>query len=497
MSLALVALLGAPADAGTWLFTLQAISPTPTGNPGPRWTAPSPSSGAISTSYNTWISNTSPTTVSLDLCVTATWQAANAQDLAPTQVPILETATAGYGVTGGGQVNWLPDDGLGDVPVVNYNSVQRTTNGMTQGLHLRICDGSSGTFTFTRALSVTSVGTNPAFVGSGSVSYRVAIDSRAVTISCPLVDTSINGGSKYRFPALTGPITTNWRLSDGTLRGDTVKPTNVITRGYYASANLSYHANVAGSWGGGSSYLWRSINFASPSDPIGLVDTGTFTLPGDPPFDHSVSYASPTFTYGAAATQATDHVYIHLTDTADGANATANYYTTFHDEWEPASWPSDGPAYTVSPIPDPEVPSWPTYPWELTNPSEPLYYNDLAGDDVTIAPAGFKDVDGGLDLGADPVVANFGFSYQPEDEVTVTKHLVPTPPVPKLYQTWPVYRPQVNRTKGHLDHYGIHGYISGHYVWRKDEKVGWQIRLYDYQLATAAVTAPPPNWNPQ
>ena len=82
LSLALVALLGAPANAGTWVFALQPINPTPTGNPGPRWTAPSPALGGNTTSYNTWISSTSPTTVSLTLCITATWQATNAQDAA-------------------------------------------------------------------------------------------------------------------------------------------------------------------------------------------------------------------------------------------------------------------------------------------------------------------------------------------------------------------------------------------------------------------------------
>ena len=105
-------------------------------------------------------------------------------------------------------------------------------------------------------------------------------------------------------------------------------------------------------------------------------------------------------------------------------------------------------------------------------------------------------MDGGLDLGKDPVVANFGFSYQVEDELTATKHLTATPPVPIGKMTWPVYRPLVNRTKGHLDQYGVHGYISSNNAWRKDEKVGWEIRLYDCQPVGTAVTAPPPNWNP-
>ena len=482
MSLALVALLGAPADAGTWLFTLQAINPTPTGNPGPQWTAPSPASGSISTSYNTWISNTNPTTVSLDLCVTATWQAANAQDLAPTQVPILETATAGYGVTGGGQVNWLPDDGLGDVPTFNYDSVQRTTNGMTQGLHLRICDGSSGTFTFTRALSVTSVGTNPAFVGSGSVSYRVAIDSRAVTISCPLVDTSINGGSKYRFPALTGPITTNWRLSDGTLRGDTVLFPDVHSDQIGGdSQSFTYHANVAGVWAAGTAYHWYS-------SLTGYNNSGSGSVPD---FAMPVPYTNagiPVTTNNGA----TDHLFLSLYDS--GAEGTANYYLHFHDEWEPLSWPPDGPAYKVM-GPDPEVPSWPPYPWKMITPLLELTYPNLSVQ-VTYQEPGIESVEGGLDLGIEPVTLHFALSGNPTDKFTTTQTLTPLPPLAIGQETWAVSREIVSRTKGHLDHYQTHGY-SGSGAWRHDVMLGIDVNCYTPYPSTSTLPSNPPlGWNP-
>jgi len=297
-------------------------------------------------------------------------------------------------------------------------------------------------------------------------------DNRAVTISCPAVDTYADGGSKYRDPPLTGPVYVDVRQADGTLRGDTVLSS-------VGGQIFDFTASDYGNWGNNSICHW----YSSRTDRSAIYT-----------WVNNVDFSVPEPTIGVSPNS--DHINISVTDSGDSAKATGNYYINFHHVYEPASWPADGPAYTVSPIPDLEVPSWPTYPWELPNPALPLYYNDTAGDDISIKPAGFKDVDGGLDLGKDPVVANFGFSYQVEDELTATKHLTATPPVPIGKMTWPVYRPLVNRTKGHLDQYGVHGYISSNNAWRKDEKVGWEIRLYDCQPVGTAVTAPPPNWNP-
>ncbi len=326
--------------------------------------------------------------------------------------------------------------------------------------------------------------------------FSVAQDTRAVTISCPAVDTYADGGSKYRFPALTGPVITNVRQADGTLRGDTVLNNDVNPDQIAGTSQIfTYSANMAGVWATSqSTYHWYS-SFTGYSYAGDWPDFNADAFPYMEAFTVPVAYMNTGFPVTTNA-GATDQVFLSMYDGQDKAEAANKYFMHFHNEWEPTAWPPDGPAHTVSPIPDPEVPSWETYPWKLYDPALPIYYNDLAGDDVTITPKGFKDVDGGVDLGKDPVVLNFGFSYQPEDEPVQTKHLIATPPVPLGYMTWPVYRPLVNRTKGHLDHYGLHGYIKGNYVWREDEQVGYEIRLYDYQPVGTAVTAPPPNWNP-
>jgi hypothetical protein len=105
-------------------------------------------------------------------------------------------------------------------------------------------------------------------------------------------------------------------------------------------------------------------------------------------------------------------------------------------------------------------------------------------------------VDGALGVAKDDVSAQFGGGYDWSKSTDWAVSINPTPAVGLNQQTWAVWRLSVNRSKGHLDVYGTHGYMRTG-LWYKDDIV---TRDYNYYqpYATTNVTPyiPAPGWNP-
>ena len=423
-------------------------------------------------------------TDTLTLTVTGTW---NGPGAAPTTVPVLETSYAGYTASGqpGSQLvlSQSADDGLGD-PVVPDG---RPNGGVSQGSHLTTVPVQGGSWSFTRTLKAVSncSQTMPPTAGSLSASvsignYTAQIDTRAVMISCPAVD-----ASQYRDPPLTGNIIVNKRGSDGTLRGDTVNYPDFGNGGTI----ISYTASAPGNWAAGSDYHWNSA--LTGRSATGLwPNIAAFQVPE--PFGSGVS--------------PTDHIFISLYDAASRAEATGNYNIFFHSPYEPVSWPEDS-AYPRKQTTqaDPDIPGWPTYSYHAeVNPNTHIIDSITGPASVaSVFPYGGTEaqswhIDGGLGIPVEPVDVHFGGGYD-KDIVNTFAGSSPGIPVALVRgkKTWAVYRQDIKRHKGHLDIYGVHGYVSTG-VWCRDENVGIEHGVY-YPYADAATENahdPDPNWLP-
>ncbi len=198
-----------------------------------------------------------------------------------------------------------------------------------------------------------------------------------------------------------------------------------------------------------------------------------------------------------------DHIFLSLYDAGDQAEATGNYYLHLHNEYEPASWPEDaGSPYKVM-GPDPDVPDWPTYPWKAATDQNGNILMPLIGGQGGNAVINFSgsitqggSVDGALGVDKDAVNLQFGGGYDWSKTSDSGISINPTPAIPAGRQTWAVMRPSVNRHKGHLDIYGIHGY-TGTGVWRKDDIVTTDYSYYQpYQPTSVTPFDPAPGWNP-
>ena len=298
----------------------------------------------------------------------------------------------------------------------------------------------------------------------------ITVLKRAVTIDCPTV-----GTTKYRLPAITGPVITNVRQPDGSMRGDTVKPASG------SNTTLTYNiASLTGYWSKDNTYKWNS-SIADANNKSSLT------------LNWSAQSDIQSFSYNYNNPLSTDAVSLLLSD--HGHSATGSYAMNFHDEFEPISWPESS-SYKVMTAPDPEAPGWPTYPWKAVIPSITASYPYGKTINFSYSEKGFKDVDGGLELGKEPVVVHFGFTYQFKDEMPLSVPLTANPPLQYHQMTWCVYRENVTRHKGYLDHYGTSGYI-GRGMWRRDETMGIDPSLMTpYQPTDAPITDPPPGWNP-
>ena len=442
--------------------------------------SPSPAaSGTVGASSYGYTSPPGYTSDAGAVTLTFRWTGAQGQTVTPLYVLLSGSANlGGYNPQPGGPT---VADGLGDGMVSQPLPEGYSASGTHLVQKAAPSGAGPGTLLSLDAVTLTASGTN----GFAGLSLSGTVDSRAVSISCPMVDGT--NGSCYKSPPITGQLIYNVRQSDGTMRGDTVKPPSSAVRSG-GSESLTYQANVGGTWNADSSFLWNS---SLTSNNI----SGTFSLPEDPVSAFTTAYPSTSFTYGSSASPGEDHVYLHLTAYNDGANATSNYYMYFHDQWEPANWPADGGTYKVM-GPDPEAPSWPVYAWQAPSPATTISYPSGMGVNFSYQEPGFESYDGGLDLGIDPVTAHFGATYKPGPEITQTAVLTPNPALGYNQMTWAVYRENVSRTKGHLDEYGTNGYI-GLGVWRDDKLTAIDTGLYfPYASTGSPVTNPPTGWNP-
>ena len=187
--------------------------------------------------------------------------------------------------------------------------------------------------------------------------------------------------------------------------------------------------------------------------------------------------------------------------------ATANYYMHFHNQYEPTSHPSDpGSPYKVM-GPDPDAASFstppPTYPWQAATDRNSAIVLPLLGGqggNAVMTFGGSKTqgghVDGGLGLTAAIVNAQLGGGYDWSKSTDASISINPTPALKAGEQTWAVCRPSVNRSKGHQDIYGIHGYIQTG-IWLKDDIVTTDYSYYQpYAPSNVTPFTPAPGWNP-
>lgn len=377
-----------------------------------------------------------------------------------------------------------PSNGFGD-PITG------TGNKSTSGVHL-VQKDNSGLATTVRLDPVSLSASTPN--GNANVFISVAPDTRGVTISCPEVDTGPDGGSKYREPALTGPVITNQREANGTLRGDTALYRVPQDNG---DRFISFTGNAVGSWSVGSDYHWYS-------------SLSGYSYSGVWPNINSFE----TSDLGANIGQA-DHIFLSLCDAGpDKAEASANYYLHLHEELESSGWPDDpGSPYKVPITPDPDASVFAAagspmkyYPWKAErDPTDGTKYAP-----AVIGPASSNSgytygsekgwtgsVGGALGVGKDKVNAQFGGNYDwsqaRSDSLTIG---VPHDLNPGQ-MTWGVWREDVQRHKGHLDHYGVHGYI-GTGIWYRDDTVSIDHQFYfPYQSAgTTSPHDPESGWNP-
>lgn len=508
---ALTLLFALPSHAGQWQITYSGNTTTPNGSTGTytfsdnlvTGPSPYPKPAPFGPTYHpqlaldsgrcmlTWLSDGA---ISMTVTAKLTWMAYGPADLPPAAVDVLETGDAGSGVGLRNQtsVTTTASDGLGDDPTYPTPTYYGAQCHGKHLYHLTVPTGQTWVTLPTRSLGA-SLSWMPAGANVGapgmSVSYGVQLDTRAVAIWCPAVDTNFNGGSKYRDPALTGPVITNLRKADGSLRGDTVLYPDHHPDQIAGTPQLFLYKGIySGSWDASqTTYHWN----ASLSG-----DSLPGSLPGIQDFSVPVVYTNP----GHPVTtnnNAKDHIYLSLYQaTAQGPiKAAANYDTHFHDEYEPNSWPEDsGSPYKVM-GPDPDVPSWPTYAWKMVTPVIPATYQTTSVP-VTYKEAGIDSVEGGLDIGIEPVTLHFAASGTPTSEVSASQNMIPKPALQQGEKTWVVYRQIIARHKGHLDHYGVHGYISTG-IWRHDVAQGIDLDFYFPRVSASTLsTDPPAGWNP-
>ncbi len=426
-------------------------------------------------------------TTTLSVTASFTWTPSYPGDTSqpPPTLDVLETAVASDWTGGLPGSTGSADDGLGDSPTYPGN-VGANSNGYHL-VHFEISPGQ----TVATLPSCTVTATLPAVPSAGNTAipgtqcnYTAQQDTREILIGCPTVDTNINGGSQYRDPALMGPVTVNVRQPDGTLRGDTLASPG--------SGSYTYVANVAGGWAAtGTTYHWYgSISASSNSGNYSPVQSFV-----------------DSYLYGAFVGN-TDHVFLSMYDGGPGnAKATANYYMHFHHQYEPAAWPLDTGYPQKVMGSDPDAASFPTppptYPWQLATDQNGKVVPPLIGPQGSNGAIPFTGtitkgghVDGGLGIAKGDVSLQFGGGFDWSKSTSFGENINPTPAVGQSQQTWAIWRLSVNRSKGHLDIYGVHGYTQTG-IWYKDDIVTTDYSYYQpYQPTNVTPFVPLPGWNP-
>ncbi len=210
------------------------------------------------------------------------------------------------------------DDGQGDPKVTKHD--RGNGRAVSEGIHLRRYDASRGivriTNTCTQKGEISST-------HSGGVEvewdFQVAVDNRFVQISADVDPTY------YRNIQNDSPVRVmHTPAADGTMWGDTVAPFPITATGLTDALDtiaITYAGLPSGNWGPSCAYHW----YSNLTDYWGA---GTWSPPN--PFPTlMVLYRNP-----PAQPTAQDHIHLRLTDPADGATATANYYMRFHAKYE-------------------------------------------------------------------------------------------------------------------------------------------------------------------
>ena len=179
--------------------------------------------------------------------------------------------------------------------------------------------------------------------------FAVKIDDRSVAVNSSLGLTyhssNPGGGQGTRLPDLLGgynSIYANTALPGTKANGDAIYD------------NITYTAVPQGTWANGSTYNWS----LALGDTFGIFEStgGSFSIPGDYPYNYSASYfasaSSTPSAPGAVAAGSQEVASIRLTDGADQATETGYYYLTFHAPMEnpiPKAGAMNIPAPNITP----------------------------------------------------------------------------------------------------------------------------------------------------
>ncbi len=270
----------------------------------------------------------------MSVTATLTWTPSYPGDTSqpPSTVDVLETAHA-FDTTRGGSpgVTGSADDGLGDAPT--YPGGTSANSVGSHLIHFTVSVGQTSVSLPSCSLSATlpnTPGTGDTRIPNEGLTYTVAIDTREVLITSSLGQTSHKSTVHFDSNGIALPDP-DVPGSGGTTNANSVK----IAAG--DQETYEYNATVVGSWAANSSYLWH----CSQGRMNCLSGSGTFTMPNDPPYYYGALYKPEDIVRGM------EHVYIHLTDAGDGANATNNYYIQWHNLAE--NWQDHGAKSEISP----------------------------------------------------------------------------------------------------------------------------------------------------
>jgi len=332
-----------PASAGTWQMVITSYTVTLTANGvnvPPSYTINTPTAPSGSTGLPTEGVNITSTSgavsASRSATITVTWvpNPALQSDPAPT-ASVNVFASAGAGGPIGSSAS--ADDGFGDQEVSDPGRVPVEED--STGTHLIPVTNGSATVTVNETASCTGSSASPEVFGAGLNGVSITVDSRTVAINSGL------GSTYHKDPVSPDPAHPTGRIlnvpysSTSELHEDTLYNSE--------TSNGYYNAVVTGPWGASSSFLWHSVLGVPETAFPFSSGSGTFTLPGDPILTYSVDYSDDGgVTAPAYDATVQDHVYLHLTDSVDGANATANDYVTFHnaaENWAVVSLADPGP----------------------------------------------------------------------------------------------------------------------------------------------------------
>ncbi|HLK61622.1 MAG TPA: hypothetical protein VKU00_34055 [Chthonomonadaceae bacterium] len=287
--------------------------------------------------------------VAATVTITATWNGTNyyGPPIPPPAKLILKLYPTAYwsgqGTAGFSITSHSADDGYKDLEVPDNSPDSTFFSGTSSAPHLITVDGSSGTVILTANLAVSVSGAASITGGSLSVDYActATVDDRNVSIidPSPTYHSPIEDGLPYS----AGPRLNPQVQAGYVMRGDVWIDMLTKRLTYAATPNGPWSSNTVCRWS--DSLLGEWISATLNTWPTNMITWDVM--------------------YSDLSGGQLDNITLQLTDPLDGAIADAYYQMHLHDQYEPASWPEDsGYPKKVMNTPDPEMPNWPTYPWQ-------------------------------------------------------------------------------------------------------------------------------------